>query len=83
MDGRRTGGRTSGELERTGRGRRYITGRGPGGQAGPDLVPHETVFVLSGLAPNRRSHPLVYEWIGVAYLRDGSVDGLAVRDTSG
>ena len=23
--------------------------------------------MLSGLVPNRRSHPLVYEWIGVAY----------------
>ena len=31
------------------------------------LASDETVFVLSGLVPNRRSHPLVYEWIGVAY----------------
>ena len=33
----------------------------------PDLAADETVFVLSGLVPNRRSHPLLYEWIAVAY----------------
>ena len=33
----------------------------------PGLAPDETVFVLSGLVPNRRSHPLLYEWIAVAY----------------
>ena len=33
----------------------------------PNLAVDETVFVLSGLVPNRRSHPLLYEWIAVAY----------------
>ena len=33
----------------------------------PGLAANETVFVLSGLVPNRRSHPLLYEWIAVAY----------------
>jgi len=33
----------------------------------PNLGPDETVFVLSGLVPNRRSHPLLYEWIAVGY----------------
>ena len=33
----------------------------------PVLAADETVFVLSGLVPNRRSHPLLYEWIVVAY----------------
>ena len=33
----------------------------------PNLDADETVFVLSGLVPNRRSHPLLYEWIAVAY----------------
>ena len=33
----------------------------------PNLATDETVFVLSGLVPNRRSHPLLYEWIAVAY----------------
>ena len=32
-----------------------------------NLAADETVFVLSGLVPNRRSHPLLYEWIAVAY----------------
>ena len=31
----------------------------------PNLAADETVFVLSGLVPNRRSHPLLYEWIAV------------------
>ena len=42
----------------------------------PGLAPDETVFVLSGLVPNRRSHPLVYEWICVAY-RGGRFEALA------
>ena len=33
----------------------------------PGFAPDETMFVLSGLVPNRRSHPLLYEWIAVAY----------------
>ena len=33
----------------------------------PSLAADETVFVLSGLVPNRRSHPLLYEWIAVSY----------------
>ena len=33
----------------------------------PGLARDETVFVVSGLVPNRRSHPLVYEWVGVAF----------------
>ena len=45
----------------------------------PGLAPDETVFVLSGLVPNRRSHPLVYEWIGVAY-RGGRFEALVAFD---
>ena len=33
----------------------------------PGLAPDEAAFVCSGLVPNRKGHPLVYEWIGVAY----------------
>ena len=33
----------------------------------PRLAPDEAVFVCSGLVPNRKGHPLVYEWIAVAY----------------
>jgi superfamily II DNA or RNA helicase len=31
------------------------------------LEPGETLFVISGLVPNRKAHPLVYEWIGVSF----------------
>jgi len=27
----------------------------------------EVVFVMSGLVPNRKSHPLIYEWLGVCF----------------
>ena len=33
----------------------------------PGLSPYESVFVFSGLVPNRKSHPLVYDWIAVAF----------------
>ena len=33
----------------------------------PGLSPIETVFVFSGLVPNRKSHPLIYDWIAVAF----------------
>lgn len=36
----------------------------------PGLAPEETVFLCSGLVPNRKSHPLLYEWIGVGYRGD-------------
>ena len=41
----------------------------------PGLAPDEAVFVCSGLVPNRKGHPLVYEWIGVAY-RGGRFEAL-------
>lgn len=37
----------------------------------PGLARDETIFVMSGLVPNRKSHPLVYEWVGVAF-RNGT-----------
>ena len=33
----------------------------------PGLSPYDSVFVFSGLVPNRKSHPLVYDWIAVAF----------------
>ena len=45
----------------------------------PGLAGGETVFVISGLVPNRRSHPLVYEWIGVAFQGE-RVDSLMTFD---
>ena len=40
----------------------------------PGLAPDETVFVFSGLVPNRKSHPLIYEWVGIGF-RDGALTG--------
>lgn len=31
------------------------------------LEPLETVFLMSGLIPNRKGHPLVHEWFGVVF----------------
>ena len=36
----------------------------------PGLAHDETVFVLSGLVLNRKSHPLVYEWVGARFRGD-------------
>ena len=33
----------------------------------PGLAQGETIFVLSGLVPNLKSHPLVYEWVAIAF----------------
>ncbi len=31
------------------------------------LLPEETVFILSGLIPNLKGHPLVHHWFGVSF----------------
>ena len=41
----------------------------------PGLARDEAVFVFSGLVPNQKSHPLVYEWIAVSF-RGGKFAGL-------
>ena len=41
----------------------------------PSLADDEAVFVLSGVVPNRKSHPLVHEWVAVTF-RDGEVRGI-------
>ena len=33
----------------------------------PGLADDEAVFVLSGVVPNRKSHPLVHEWVAVTF----------------
>ena len=33
----------------------------------PGLGPDQAIFVFSGLVPNRKSHPLVHEWIAVSF----------------
>ena len=39
----------------------------------PGLASDETAFVLAGLVPNRRGHPLIHEWIAVRHGPDGFV----------
>ena len=34
----------------------------------PGLERNERVFVFSGLVPNQKSHPLVYEWIAISFV---------------
>ena len=41
----------------------------------PGLARDEAVFICSGLVPNRRGHPLVYEWVALAY-REGRLESL-------
>ena len=37
----------------------------------PGLAAGETAFVLAGLVPNRRGHPLIHEWIAVRHGAEG------------
>jgi hypothetical protein len=39
------------------------------------LEPDETAFILSGLVPNRKGHPLVHHWFGVVF-RAGVFQGI-------
>ena len=41
----------------------------------PSLADDEAVFVLSGVVPNRKSHPLVHEWVAVTF-RGADVRGV-------
>lgn len=34
------------------------------------LQANETVFLMSGLVPNRKGHPLVHQWFGVVFIGD-------------
>ena len=46
----------------------------------PGLARDEAVFVFSGLVPNQKSHPLVYEWIAVSF-RGTEFSGLIPFET--
>ena len=46
----------------------------------PGLAREEAVFVFSGLVPNRKSHPLVHEWIAVSF-RGTEFSGLIPFET--
>ena len=34
------------------------------------LEPNEVIFIVSGLIPNRKSHPLIHRWFGVCFKGD-------------
>jgi len=38
------------------------------------LAPGEVVFILSGLIPNRKSHPLIQHWLGVRFINNQFAD---------
>ncbi len=44
------------------------------------LKPDETVFLVSGLIPNRKSHPLVHRWFGVRF-ENGKIAGVERFET--
>ena len=46
----------------------------------PGLARDEAVFVFSGLVPNRKSHPLVHEWVAVSF-RGTEFSGLIPFET--
>ena len=46
----------------------------------PGLAPDESIFVFSGLVPNQKSHPLVYEWVAVSF-RGGAPSDLIPFET--
>lgn len=39
------------------------------------LAPDEIIFIVSGLVPNRKSHPLIHHWFGVQF-RNGNYETL-------
>ena len=46
----------------------------------PGLGPDEVAFVFSGLVPNRKSHPLVFEWIAVSFRNGENAELIPFED---
>ena len=46
----------------------------------PGLAADECVFVLSGLVPNRKGHPLVYEWVAFSFIAGNCPESMAFED---
>lgn len=40
----------------------------------PGIAANETVFVFSGLVPNRKGHPLVHDWIAVIFRDEEEIE---------
>ena len=47
----------------------------------PGLAVDECVFVLSGLVPNRKGHPLVYEWVALSFVAGVFSESLTFQAT--
>ena len=46
----------------------------------PGLGADECVFVLSGLVPNRKGHPLIYEWVALSFVAGRFSESLTFAD---
>ena len=46
----------------------------------PGLATDEAVFVFSGLVPNQKSHPLVYEWIAISFRNGENAELIPFED---
>ncbi|MCD4706117.1 MAG: ATP-dependent helicase, partial [Candidatus Sabulitectum sp.] len=44
------------------------------------IEPNETIFILSGLIPNRKGQPLIHEWFGVRFKNDKYTDTLSFQE---
>ena len=49
----------------------------------PGLAADECVFVLSGLVPNLKGHPLVYEWVALSFVAEKFSKALAFETIVG
>ncbi len=45
-----------------------------------DLKANESIFVISGLVPNRKSHPLIHRWFGMRFRGDKFEETLELDD---
>ena len=44
------------------------------------IEPNETIFILSGLIPNRKGQPLIHEWFGVRFKNGKYTDTLSFQE---
>ena len=44
------------------------------------IEPNETIFILSGLIPNRKGQPLIHKWFGVRFKNEKYTDTLSFQE---
>lgn len=44
------------------------------------MQPGESIFIMSGLVPNRKGHPLVHRWFGIQFINDELVSIIDMED---